>query len=118
MLTVYTVVCNRRSGAGATHSTGSRGDQCSLILGHPCTARQKKSKRADSQILVFLHRSLPEIHKFSPKVVQAVFLVKEKMGIFRHIFPCPSGQFLRKKLKKKRYIIMFLTIFDTIVRLR
>jgi hypothetical protein len=74
-----------------------------LILGHPCTARQKKSKRADSQVLVFLHRSLPKIHKFSPKVVQAVFLVKEKMGIFRHIFPSFPDRRQGKKGRKIGY---------------
>jgi hypothetical protein len=102
--TVYAIVRYHGPSSCSSRSAGCRANQCSLILGHPRAARQKKSKRADRQVLVFLHRSLPQNHKFSPKVVQAVFLVKEKMGIFRHIFPwCPDRLWSKKK-QENRYL--------------
>jgi hypothetical protein len=59
-----------------------------LILRHPRASREEKPKRTHRQVLVCLHRFLPRelFAKISLKVVQAVWLVKEKMWKFRHIF--------------------------------
>jgi hypothetical protein len=94
------MVCYRGPGSASNDSTGRSSSQGSLVLCHSRTARQKKPKRADRQVLVFLHRSLPKMHKFSPKLVQAVFLVKEKIGKFRHIFPWCLDRLQSKKGKK------------------